>query len=86
MKVTTRGSEVAKRLFPRHGVDEQGKVAIETHVIRSKLRETVVQLPPGLSERRVGERPVWRRRCSNWAISTRRGTGTTCFERSDSTF
>ena len=46
MKVTTLGLDVAKSIFQRHGVDERGPVAVQKRVIRSKLRETVGQLPP----------------------------------------
>jgi len=46
MKVTTLGMDLAKSMFQLHGVDAQGKVAVHKRVTRSKLRETVAQLPP----------------------------------------
>src|SRR5215510_16526208 len=45
MKVTTLGIDLAKSIFQLHGVDEQGKVTIQKRVPRSKLLETVAQLP-----------------------------------------
>src|SRR5215475_3188256 len=48
MKVTTLGIDVAKTIFQLHGVNEHGKVALQKRVTRSKLRETVAQLPPCL--------------------------------------
>ena len=48
MKVTTRGIDVAKTIFHLHGVNERGNVALQKRVTRSKLRETVAQLPPCL--------------------------------------
>jgi transposase len=48
MKVTTLGIDVAKSIFQLHGVDERGNVAVRQRVTRSKLRETVAQLPPCL--------------------------------------
>src|SRR5919108_2569350 len=48
MKVTTLGIDVAKSIFQLHGVDERGNVAVQKRVTRSKLRETVAQLPPCL--------------------------------------
>ena len=48
MKVTTLGIDLAKSIFQLHGVDEQGKVVFQKRVSRSKLLETVAQLPPCL--------------------------------------
>jgi len=48
MKVTTLGIDLAKSIFQLHGVNVQGKVAVQQRVSRSKLRETVAQLPPCL--------------------------------------
>jgi transposase len=48
MNVTTLGVDLAKSIFQLHGVDERGKVALQKRVTRSKLRETVAQLPPCL--------------------------------------
>jgi len=45
MKVTTLGIDLAKSIFQLHGVDEHGKVAVQQRVTRSKLLETVAQLP-----------------------------------------
>jgi transposase len=45
MKVTTLGIDVAKSIFQLHGVDEHGKVVLQKRVPRSKLLETVAQLP-----------------------------------------
>jgi len=45
MNVTTVGIDLAKSIFQLHGVDERGKVALQKRVTRSKLRETVAQLP-----------------------------------------
>jgi transposase len=45
MKVTTLGIEVAKSIFQLHGVDKHGKVAVQKRVSRSKLLETIAQLP-----------------------------------------
>ena len=46
MKVTTLGIDLAKSIFHLHGVNEHGKVTVQKRVSRSKLRETVAQLPP----------------------------------------
>jgi transposase len=46
MKVTTLGIDSAKSTFQLRGVDEHGKVVLEKRVTRSKLLETVAQLPP----------------------------------------
>jgi transposase len=48
MRVTTLGIDLAKSIFQLHGVDEHGKVAVEKRLTRSKLLETVAQLPPGV--------------------------------------
>ena len=48
MKVTALGIDLAKNIFQLHGVDEHGKVTVHKRVPRSKLRETVAQLPPCL--------------------------------------
>jgi transposase len=48
MKVTTLGIDVAKSIFQLHGVNEHGQVAVQKRVSRSKLLETVAQLPPCL--------------------------------------
>ena len=45
MKVTTLGTDLAKSIFQWHGVDEHGKVVVQKRVPRSKLRETIAQLP-----------------------------------------
>src|SRR5215813_14143136 len=45
MKVTTLGIDLAKSIFQLHGVDEHSKVTIQKRVPRSKLLETVAQLP-----------------------------------------
>ena len=45
VKVTTLGIDLAKSIFQLHGVDEHGKVATRKRVTRSKLLETVAQLP-----------------------------------------
>jgi transposase len=45
MKVTTLGIDLAKSIFQLHGVDEHGKVAVQKRVSRSKLLETIAQLP-----------------------------------------
>jgi transposase len=47
MTVTTLGIDVAKSIFQLHGVDERG-IVIQKRVTRSKLRETMAQLPPCL--------------------------------------
>jgi transposase len=46
MNVTTLGIDLAKSIFQLHGVDDRGKVALQKRETRSKLRETVAQLPP----------------------------------------
>jgi transposase len=43
--VTTLGIDVAKSIFQLHGVDEHGKVVVQKRVPRSKLLETIAQLP-----------------------------------------
>jgi transposase len=48
MTVVTLGIDLAKSIFQLHGVDEHGKVVVQKRVSRSKLRETVAQLPPCL--------------------------------------
>lgn len=48
MNVVTLGIDLAKSIFQLHGVDEHGKVVVQKRVSRSKLRETVAQLPPCL--------------------------------------
>ena len=45
MNVTTLGIDLAKSIFQLHGVDDRGKVALQKRVTRSKLWETVAQLP-----------------------------------------
>jgi len=45
MTVATLGIDVAKRVCRLHGVAVHGKVAIQKCVTRSKVRETVAQLP-----------------------------------------
>src|SRR5215510_6137408 len=45
MKVATLGIDLAKSVFQLHGVDAHGKVAIQKRGTRSKLLETVAQLP-----------------------------------------
>lgn len=48
MQCITLGIDVAKQVFQLHGVDEHGQVVVQKRVRRSKLRETVAQLPPCL--------------------------------------
>lgn len=48
MKCTTLGIDLAKQVFHLHGVNEGGHVVVQKRVTRSKLRETVAQLPPCL--------------------------------------
>src|SRR5215475_691111 len=48
MKVTTLGIDLAKSIFQLHGVDEHGKVVVQKRVPRSKLLETIAQLPAGV--------------------------------------
>jgi transposase len=48
MKCTTVGIDLAKQVFQLHGVDKEGKVVVQKHVSRGKLRETIAQLPPCL--------------------------------------
>ncbi len=36
---------MAKSLFPQHGVDEHGNIAVQMRVTRSKLLEVVAQFP-----------------------------------------
>ena len=45
MNCTTLGIDVAKQIFQLHGVDERGHVVVQKRVSRSKLRETIAQLP-----------------------------------------
>jgi transposase len=45
MKVTTLGIDLAKSIFQLHGVDAHGKVVVQKRVPRSKLLETIAQLP-----------------------------------------
>ena len=45
MNCTTLGIDVAKNIFQLHGVDERGHVVVQKRVSRSKLRETIAQLP-----------------------------------------
>jgi transposase len=45
MQCTTLGIDVAKQVFQLHGVDARGKVVVQKRVSRSKLRETIAQLP-----------------------------------------
>src|SRR5262249_47161813 len=45
MKVATLGIDLAKSVFQLHGVAVHGNVAIQKRVTRSKVRETVAQLP-----------------------------------------
>lgn len=48
MKCTTPGIDLAKQLFQLHGVNERGQVVVQKRMSRSKLLETIVQLPPCL--------------------------------------
>ena len=45
MKCTTLGIDLAKRVFQLHGVDKKGQIVVQKRGSRSKLRETVAQLP-----------------------------------------
>jgi transposase len=45
MQCTTLGIDVAKRVFPLHGVDARGHVVLRKRVSRGKLRETIAQHP-----------------------------------------
>jgi transposase len=49
VKGTTLGIDLAKRIFPLHGADKHGKVAVEKRVTRSQRLETGAQLPPWVS-------------------------------------
>ena len=48
MNCTILGIDVAKQVFQLHGMDERGHVVVQKRVSRSKLRETIAQLPPCL--------------------------------------
>jgi transposase len=45
MNCTTLGIDLAKQVFHLHGVDERGHVVVQKRISRSKLRETIAQLP-----------------------------------------
>ena len=45
MPVTRIGLDIAKNVFPVHGVDEQGKVAVQKQLSRSKVLVYFAQLP-----------------------------------------
>ena len=45
MNCTTLGIDLAKQVFQLHGVDARGQVVVQQRVRRSKLRETIAQLP-----------------------------------------
>jgi transposase len=45
MKCTTLGIDLAKSVFQLHGVDKKGQVVVQRRVRRSKLLQTVAQLP-----------------------------------------
>jgi transposase len=45
MHCTILGIDVAKQVFQLHGVDERGQVVLQKRVSRSKLPETIAQLP-----------------------------------------
>jgi transposase len=45
MHCTTLGIDLAKQVFQLHGVDAHGHVVMQKRVSRSKLRETIAQLP-----------------------------------------
>jgi transposase len=46
MKMTVLGIDLAKNVFQRHGVDEQGNVVVRKPLARSKLVAFVAQLAP----------------------------------------
>jgi len=47
MAIVTVGIDLAKNVFPVHGVDELGKpVLVRPEVPRSKLLELIANLPP----------------------------------------
>lgn len=48
MNVTTLGIDLAKNVFVLHGVNRHGQTVLTKRVTRSKLRETVANLPPCL--------------------------------------
>jgi transposase len=45
MNCTTLGIDLAKQVFQLHGVDAHGHVVMQKRVSRSKLRDTIAQLP-----------------------------------------
>jgi transposase len=48
MKCTTLSIDVAKSVFQLHGVDERGHGVAQKRMSRSRLLETIAQLPPGM--------------------------------------
>lgn len=48
MNITTLGIDLAKNVFQLHGVDAKGKTLIRKKLIRAKLLEFVLHLPPCL--------------------------------------
>ncbi|MGH8035211.1 MAG: IS110 family transposase, partial [Lysobacterales bacterium] len=46
MKIMTVGIDLAKNVFSMHGIDEQGKVALQHTVRRDPLMEVIATLPP----------------------------------------
>src|SRR5215213_1815240 len=46
MTITVLGIDLAKRVFPLHGLDAHGRAVVSKRVSRAKLAETVVQLAP----------------------------------------
>ncbi len=47
-EITTLGIDLAKNIFQLHGADRNGKTVLRKAVTRSKLLETLVNLPPCL--------------------------------------
>ena len=45
MHSTTVGIDVAKNVFPLHGVDARGRAVLSQHIKRQQLLDTVANLP-----------------------------------------
>jgi transposase len=48
MQITTLGIDVAKHVFPLHGVDKHGHVVLTKRLSRTKVLPFIAQLPPCL--------------------------------------
>ena len=67
MNITVLGIDLAKNVFQLHGIDAPGKSILKKKVIRAKLADFVMHLPPCLiGMEACASSHYWARKFQQW--------------------